>query len=101
MTQKSEDAMDLGQPLPTGLVRDVSCRSTGARPADGRAWTWNCTVRWRTEGRGQVTRYAVRLTPGNCFSAGATPQRGPRYDSTIRTYAVDPLNVLGTYRRAC
>ena len=102
MTQRSEDAKDLGQPLPTGLLAGVSCTSDGARPSGGGAWMWSCGVRWKSvEGRGESTRYAVRLTPGLCFAAGATPARAKRYDATIRTYSEDPLNVLGSVRRGC
>jgi len=102
MTQRSEDAKDLGQPLPTGLVRDVRCSSTAPRPASAGAWTWSCGVRWRSvAGHAQQTRYMVRLSPGECFAAGATPERGPRYDATIKTYSADPLNALGSVRPGC
>jgi hypothetical protein len=102
MSQKSEDAMDLGQRLPTGLVREVHCRSSAAQPASGGAWAWSCDVRWKSvEDRAQDTRYDVRLTRGACFAAGAAPRRQPRYDVTIRTYAEDPLNALASARRGC
>lgn len=101
MSQKSEDAMDLGQRLPTGLVRGVHCTSAAARPGGG-TWLWSCDVRWKTiEGRAQRTRYAVRLTRGECFAAGAAPRRQPHYDATIRTYSEDPLNALWSNRRGC
>jgi hypothetical protein len=59
-------------------------------------------VSWRSvEGRGQRTRYAVRLQRGECFGAGATPHRAARYDATIRTYSEDPLNALGSARPGC
>ena len=102
MSQRNEDAMDLGQSLPTGLLRGVRCDSTTPRPTGGGAWTWGCTVSWRTvEGRGQRTRYDVRLRRGECFGAGATPHRAARYDATIRTYSEDPLNALGSARPGC
>lgn len=102
MTQRSEDAKDLGQPLPTGLLDRVSCSTTTPRPGGGRVWMWSCGVRWKSvEGHREQTRYAVRLSPGECFAAGATPQRGKRYDATIRTYSEDPLNVLGSVRPGC
>ena len=102
MSQKTEDAMDLGQRLPTGLLRDVSCDSARPRPGGGGPWSWTCKVSWRSvEGRSQRTTYAVLLRPGECFAAGATPPRGVRYDSTIRTYSSDPLDALGSVRRGC
>jgi hypothetical protein len=102
MTQRSEDAKDLGQPLPTGLLDRVSCTSDGARPGGAGVWMWSCGVRWKSvEGHRESTRYAVRLTPGLCFAAGATPTRAKRYDATIRTYSEDPLNVLGSVRPGC
>jgi hypothetical protein len=100
MSQKTEDAMDLGQRLPTGLVREVRCASTTARPGGDGVWTWGCDVRWKSvEGRAQRTRYDVRLTRGECFAAGAAPRRQPHYDSTIRTYSEDPLDALVSVRR--
>jgi hypothetical protein len=102
MQQRSEDAVDLGQPLHTGLVDRVRCASTGARPAGGRPWAWSCSVRWRTvEHHAEQTRYTVRLDPGECFAAGASPPRRQQYDVTIRTYSEDPLNTLGSVRAGC
>jgi hypothetical protein len=102
MSQRSEDAMDLGQPLPTGLLRGVRCDATTPRPSGGGPWTWSCSVSWRSvEGRAESTRYTVRLAPGECFGAGATPHRAALYDATIRTYSEDPLNALGSVRPGC
>jgi hypothetical protein len=102
MSQRTEDAMDLGQPLPTGLLRGVRCDSAAPRPTGGGPWTWGCKVSWRSvEGRTEQTRYAVRLRRGQCFAAGATPARAARYDATIRTYSEDPLNALGNARPGC
>jgi hypothetical protein len=102
MTQRSEDAKDLGQPLPTGLLDRVSCTSSAPQPGGGRAWMWSCGVRWKSvEGHREQTTYTVRLSPGLCFAAGATPTRAKRYDATIRTYSEDPLNVLGSVRPGC
>ena len=102
MTQRNEDAKDLGQPLPTGLLDRVSCASSARRPGGGRVWAWSCGVTWKSvEGHREQTKYFVRLTPGLCFAAGATPARAKRYDSTIRTYSEDPLNVLGSVRIGC
>jgi hypothetical protein len=100
MTQRSDDAVDLGQPLPTGLVQRVRCEAAGARGA--KVWPWRCEVRWRdVERHGQHTGYAVRLFPGGCFGAGATPRRPQVYDSTIRTYGEDPLNGIVSARTGC
>jgi hypothetical protein len=102
MSQRTEDAMDLGQALPTGLVRDVRCEAAAPRPSGGGPWAWSCGVSWHSvEGRAERTRYTVRLAPGECFGAGATPHRAPRYDATIRTYSEDPLNAFGSARPGC
>jgi hypothetical protein len=102
MSQKSEDAKDLGQPLPTGLVDGVKCTSSGAQPSGRGVWMWSCAVKWKSvEHRVEQTKYVVRLTPGLCFAAGATPARAKHYDSTIRTYSEDPLNALGSVRPGC
>jgi len=102
MTQRSEDAKDLGQPLPTGVLQSVRCTPGGAQPGGGATWPWRCRVAWRTvAGTPQTTRYDVRLRRGECFAAGATPQRDPRYDATIRSYSQDPLNALVSLRRGC
>jgi hypothetical protein len=102
MSQRSDEATDLGQSLPTGLLSHVTCDSTAPQPGGAKVWMWGCDVRWRTvEGHTQRTSYTVRLTPGRCFSAGATPPRKPHYDATIRTYSVDPLNALGSLTPGC
>jgi hypothetical protein len=102
ITQRSEDAKDLGQPLPTGLLDGVRCASSAPQPGGGRAWAWSCGVTWKSvEGHREQTKYVVRLSPGQCFAAGATPQREKRYDATIRTYSEDPLNALGSVRAGC
>jgi hypothetical protein len=100
MTQQSDDAVDLGQDLPTGLVERVSCEPAGARGA--KAWPWRCEVRWRdVERHGQRTRYEVRLMPGGCFGAGAIPRRPQVYDATIRAYGEDPLNGIVAVKTGC
>ena len=102
MSQKTEDAMDLGQRLPTGVVQTVHCARAAARPGAGGVWPWSCEVRWKSvEGGALRTRYDVRLTRGECFAAGAAPRRQPHYDATIRTYSEDPLNALVSVRRGC
>jgi hypothetical protein len=96
MTQKSDDAADLGQALPTGLVERVSCAQGPATSS------WRCSVRWRdVERHRQLTRYAVRLRRGGCFSAGAVPQRPQLYDATIRAYGEDPLNGIVSVKKGC
>jgi hypothetical protein len=102
MTQRTEDAKDLGQPLPTGVVQSVRCTAAGTQPAGGGMWPWTCSVAWRTvAGTPQTTRYDVRLRKGRCFAAGATPERRLRYDATIKTYSQDPLNALVSLRPGC
>jgi hypothetical protein len=102
MSQRSDEAKDLGQPLPTGLVDGVSCASRTPKPGGGRVWMWSCSVRWKSvKGQRELTRYSVRLSAGECFAAGATPARAKRYDATIRTYSEDPLNALGSVRPGC
>ncbi|EHN11849.1 hypothetical protein PAI11_12670 [Patulibacter medicamentivorans] len=95
MSQHSDDAKDLGQPLPTGVVDGVRC-------APGGAGATRCVVRWRTVDRARRrTAYRVRLRPGGCFVAAADPARDTIYDATIRSYAEDPLNVIQTVGRRC
>jgi hypothetical protein len=102
MRQRSDEARDLGQPVPTGLLRGVRCAPNAPRPGGAAVWRWNCEVRWKSvERRAQRTQYVVRLRPGECFAAGATPTRKPRYDATIRSFSEDPLNVLGSLRPGC
>ena len=102
MSQRTEDAMDLGQRLPTGLLRDVSCDSAGPRPGGGGA------VGVDVQGlvaqrRGPRAAHDVRRAPAarSVLRGGrdAAPRR--RYDSTIRTYSADPLDALGSVRRGC
>ncbi|WP_320670387.1 hypothetical protein [Patulibacter defluvii] len=95
MSQQSDDAKDLGQPLPTGVVDGVRCTLRGAGAT-------RCLVRWRTVDRvRQRTAYRVRLRPGGCFVAAAEPARDTIYDATIRSYAEDPLNVVQAVGRPC
>jgi hypothetical protein len=102
MSQAEDDAKDLGQPLPTGTVDRVHCAPAASRPDGAAPWQWRCRVRWRSAaGHRQLTRYTLRVTPPGCFSAGAVPRRGARYDSTIRSYAEDPLDALVSARRGC
>ena len=94
--------MDLGQRLPTGLVREVRCASTAARPGGDGVWTWTCDVRWKNvEGHAQDTRYDVRLTRGTASRPGGAAPPAATTTSTIRTFSEDPLNALGSVRRGC
>jgi hypothetical protein len=102
MSQPPEDATDLGQSLPTGLLHDVACAARGERPTGPSAWSWRCIVRWETVGGARRnTRYAVRLLPTGCFAAAADPELPERLDTTIATYAEHPLNALVSVRRGC
>jgi hypothetical protein len=103
MSQPGDDAADMGQQLPTGSVRAVSCDPAGPRPSGAAAkWKWSCGVRWATvDGAGKSTRYAVDMTTRGCFYAAATPHLPEHYDSTIRTYSEHPLNSLQSLRSGC
>jgi hypothetical protein len=101
MSQRSDDAADLGQSLPTGLLDRVRCAPAAPQPSSG-VWRWRCRVRWKAvDGKRQRTHYDVRLQPGGCFSAGATPRRPEPYDATIHAYGEDPLNGIVSASRAC
>ena len=61
MSQRSDEAKDLGQPLPTGLVDRVRCASNGAPPSSAGTWTWTCEVRWKSvKGSGHTVPSARR-----------------------------------------
>jgi hypothetical protein len=97
MSQPGDDAADLGQQLPTGTVRHVSCRRNGS--GGGK---WSCAVRWETvDGKRESTLYEVDMNARGCFYASATPRLPSHYDSTIRTYSEHPLNSLQSLRRGC
>jgi hypothetical protein len=102
MSQPGDDASDLGQQLPTGTMREVSCDADGPRPASGASWKWTCGVRWENvDGKRESTRYAVDMNARGCFFASAQPQLPSHYDSTIRSYSEHPLNSLQSLRRGC
>jgi hypothetical protein len=97
MSQPGDDAADLGQQLPTGTLRAVSCR-----PAAASRSTWSCAVRWETvDGRPSATRYRVSVNRSGCFYGAAHPPLPEHYDATIRTYSEHPLNALQSLRRGC
>ena len=101
MEQPRDDATDLGQDLPTGLLRDVRCGVAGPVAAGGRR-PWACRVRWETAaGRPRTLRYAVTLLPGGCFGAAATPRLPDHFDPTINTYAEHPLETIVSVRKGC
>ncbi|HMJ34207.1 MAG TPA: hypothetical protein VK501_09835 [Baekduia sp.] len=94
LQQPREGATDLGQDLPTGLLRDVRCSAASGG--------YRCRVRWETlRGTPQRTDYAVRVLKGGCFAAGATPRMRPQYDPTIATYTEHPLNAVASLRKGC
>jgi len=102
MSQPRDSATDLGQSLPTGLVRTVSCGRAGAPEASERTEVAHCTVAWQTvSGKPRTTRYLVRLFPTGCFAAGATPQLPQHRDNTIETYSEHPLNELVSVESQC
>ncbi|MCW3003276.1 MAG: hypothetical protein JWQ20_2574 [Conexibacter sp.] len=102
LQQPRDGAADLGQDLPAGLLRDVRCATSAARPAGAQPWPWRCDVRWETtRGTPKSTAYAVRLLATGCFAAGATPRLHTRFDPTINTYAEHPLNTITSVRKGC
>jgi hypothetical protein len=102
MSQPRDSATDLGQSLPTGLVRTVSCGTAGAPEGAERTKVAHCTVAWETvAGAPRTTRYLVRLFPTGCFAAGATPRLPQRRDNTIETFSEHPLNALVSAARHC
>jgi hypothetical protein len=102
MSQTGDEAVDLGQDLPTGLLDRVRCAPAAPRPSGAAVWRWGCDVSWQTvDGRPRRTRYVVRERPNGCFSAGARPRYPDRYDPTIRTFSEDPLNAIVSARRGC
>ena len=102
MSQPRDSATDLGQSLPTGLVRTVSCGRAGAPRGSERTELARCTVAWKTvAGAGRRTSYVVRLFPTGCFAAGATPRLPQRRDNTIQTFSEHPLNALVSVARHC
>src|SRR4051794_31715370 len=103
MQQPAEGATDLGQDLPAGLLRDVSCASPQAQtPAGGAAWRWTCRVRWETiAGAGKTTNYSVRSFATGCFAAAATPALPAVKDPTIASYSEHPLNAVASTRKGC
>jgi hypothetical protein len=102
MSQPRDSATDLGQSLPTGLVRTVSCDRAGAPAGAERTEVAHCAVAWQTvSGEPRRTRYLVRLLPSGCFAAGATPRLPQHRDNTIQTYSEHPLNALVSAKRQC
>src|SRR4051812_24162027 len=102
MDQPVDDATDLGQDLPTGLLDRVACSAAAPKPANPQPWPWSCTVKWKTAGgRARSTRYAVRLFPTRCFAAGADPALPNHRDPTIGSFAEHPLNTVVSVKRGC
>ncbi|HKZ14895.1 MAG TPA: hypothetical protein VJL81_13725 [Solirubrobacterales bacterium] len=102
MSQPRDSATDLGQSLPTGLVRTVSCGRAGAPAGSEGTEVAQCAVAWETvAGTPRTTRYLVRLFPTGCFAAGATPRLPQHRDNTIQTFSQHPLNALVSAARQC
>jgi len=102
MSQPRDSATDLGQSLPTGLVRSISCGHAGAPQGSDRIEVARCLVAWQTvTGAPRKTHYVVRLFPSGCFAAGATPPMPQRRDQTIQTFSEHPLNALVSVARQC
>jgi hypothetical protein len=102
MSQPPDSATDLGQSLPTGLVRTVSCGRAGAPRKSEQVEVAPCTVEWKTvTGEPRTTQYVVHLFPNGCFAAGASPRLPQHRDNTIKTFAEHPLNALVSVARQC
>jgi hypothetical protein len=102
MSQPRDSATDLGQSLPTGLLRSITCGRPGAPRGPERTEIARCRVVWQTvAGATRRTDYVVRLFPTGCFAAGATPQLPQHRDQTIQTFSEHPLNALVSVARQC
>jgi hypothetical protein len=92
MSQPGDDATDLGQDLPTGIVTAGRCEPE--REA--------CEVGWQTaSGERRTTRYSVKLLAGACFAAAARPALADHRDPTIGGYSENPLNALVSSEEGC
>jgi hypothetical protein len=88
MAQPGDDAADLGQALPTGLLDGLRCRAAAAGH-------WTCRARWTTvDGRRRTTAYRVQTTTRGCVYAQATPALRQVYDATTHAPAEHPLGAL-------
>lgn len=102
MSQQGDEAPDLGQPLPTGTLREIHCRRPKTATAGTAAQIWGCTADWETaDGRRTSTGYRVRVDDHECFFATAKPALAPHYDATARTYSEHPLNTVTSLKRGC
>ena len=102
MSQPRDGATDLGQSLPTGLLRTVSCDRPGTPEGTERTEITRCAVAWTTvDGAPRTTRYVVRLFPSGCLAAGATPSLPQHRDSTIKSFSEHPLNALVSVAKEC
>ena len=103
MSQPSDGATDLGQPLPTGLLGGVACAAAaGGEREAGKTEITHCSVRWRTQGGDpRRTSYRVRMYADGCFDASARPSLPPHIDPTIEGYSEHPLNVLVGAEKGC
>jgi hypothetical protein len=102
MSQPSDGATDLGQPLPTGLLDRVTCAPAAAGNDAAGTEITHCSVRWRTQrGDPRRTNYRVRLYADGCFDASARPSLPPHIDPTIEGYSEHPLNVLVGAEKGC
>jgi hypothetical protein len=92
LSQPGDDATDLGQDLPTGIVTAVRCSSDDS----------SCAVRWRTvSDQPRTTRYSVRVLSWACFTAAARPALADHRDPTIGGYSENPLNALVSTEERC
>lgn len=84
-TAAGGESGDIGQPVPTGIIDRVSCRT-----AD------RCVVAWRdVDARPQRTSYVVRAAKRGCFDATARPGFASILNPSEGAMFTHPLEELG------
>lgn len=84
-TAVAGESGDIGQPVPTGVVERVSCRT--AR---------RCVVRWRdVAAHSHRTAYDVSAAARGCFDATADPALPGIFDVSTHAPSIHPLQELG------
>jgi len=84
-TAVAGESGDIGQPVPTGVIDRVSCRT--AR---------HCVVRWRdVASHPHRASYDVSAAARGCFDATASPALPGIFDVSTRAPSIHPLQELG------